>query len=175
MSLIVGCLPPEPYYSRVESIWDAIADECGDNGIVNPYPHFTLYHLGAGDAEAVEATVRDAVAETDPFGVRTGGLGVFSGHHVYMPVTHSERLDRLHRTVVSALETHGPAPTAYYDPGNWFPHIALATGIDGRRVPEIVEFLLDYDLEWEFTVDTVAITHRPEDADQHELVGTVEF
>lgn len=45
MDVIVGATLPEPYYSDVEDVWAAIAEEFGTNGVSNPYPHVTLYGL----------------------------------------------------------------------------------------------------------------------------------
>lgn len=178
MDVIVGPTLPEPYYSDVEDTWAAIAEEFGTNGISNPIPHFTLYGLdGNVDLEALEAALGDTVAGTDPFTLRTDGLGVFPGDHVWIPVARSGALDRLHRAVVDTVTAHGSAPTPYYEPDRWFPHIGLALGFDSDTVGEIVGFLREreYDFSREFTVDNVEITSRPDGAAEFERVAAIEF
>jgi 2'-5' RNA ligase len=178
MTVIVGPTLPEPYYSDVEDAWEAIAEEFGTNGISNPIPHFTLYGLELEtDLDTLEAALRDTVAGTDPFPLRTDGLGVFPGDHVWIPVARSRALDRLHREVVDTATEHGSAPTPYYEPDRWFPHIGLALGFDSDTVGDIVGFLREREDDFgrEFTVDNVEITYRPDDAEAFERVASIDF
>lgn len=176
MSVIVGPLLPEPHYGRVEAMWGAVADEFGANGVTNPHPHFTLYGLAAdADLDAVEAAVARVAADHDPFAVHTDGLGIFPGHHVWLPVAKSPALLDLHRDAVRALDGLAAPPTPYYEPERWFPHVALALRLDRERAGAVASFLLANDLEWSFEVDTVAVTRPPPGADEHELVATVEL
>ena len=174
MTAIVGPTLPDPYCSQVEEVWADIAAEFGENGISNPYPHFTLYGLDDDVAtDAVERAVADVAASHDPFTVHADGLGVFPGHHVYVPVAKSERLMDLHRAVVDALAPLGSAPTPFYEPHRWFPHVALAIQVDDERVGEVVSFLLERDFAWEFTVDNVEVTRPPEPGAGYERVASV--
>lgn len=176
--LIVGPTLPEPYYSDVETVWDAIEAEFGDHGVSNPVPHFTLYGLdGAADIDALAAELETVLSDWDPFEVRTDGLGIFPGDHVWIPVAKSPHLTSLHEDVVAVAREFGTAPTPYYEPHRWFPHVALALGFESTRVGDVVRYLRtsDYDFERQFTVDNVEITYRPEGADEFERVASIPF
>lgn len=175
MSTIIGPTLPGPYYESVESVWKEIAEEFGDNGISNPIPHFTLYGLDEVNVDALEEALREVAADHEPFTVRTDGLGIFPGNHVYVPVARSAELAALHRDVVRATGRLGTAPTPYYEPGQWFPHIALAVEIDDDRTGDLVHHLLDRDFVWEFTVDNVEVTRLPSEGAEYELVSGVEL
>lgn len=185
MAIIVGPTLPEPYFERVERLWDDLADRFGIDRYVNPYPHVTLYGLAeTADVTAVEDAAERVAARHSPFTVRTDGLGVFPGAHVYVPVAKSPALLDLHRDAVEALSPLGDAPTDYYEPERWFPHVGLALSLDADLAGEVVGDLLDrgFDWEddgvegggptdWEFTVDNLSITRPPADGGGHELVA----
>jgi hypothetical protein len=46
--------------------------------------------------------------------------------------------------------------------------------VDDDRAGDIVTFLLDRDLEWDFTVDTVTVTHVRSSGEEAEVVATVD-
>lgn len=175
MSIIVGPTLPEPYYSTVEQVWADLDAEFGFGDMVNPYPHFTLYSLDDAGPEAVERVVEEVAANHDPFNVRTDGIGVFPGHHAYIPVTHSQALGDLHHELVDELRTLGDPMMPFYEPDSWFPHVGLALGVDDEEIGEVVSFLMDYDFSWEFTVDNVDVEYRGEEMDEFERVASVEL
>ena len=175
MSIIVGPTLPEPYYSTVEDVWAALDSEFGFGDMVNPYPHFTLYGLDDADPDAVERVVEGVVANHDPFPVRTDGLGVFPGNHVYIPVTHSLALGDLHHELVDELRTLGDPMMPFYEPDSWFPHVGLALSVDDEQVGDVVSFLVDYDFAWEFTVDNVEVEYLTDGGEQFERVASVDL
>jgi hypothetical protein len=151
--IIVGPTLPEPYYSDVEAVWSEIAEEFGHHGVSNPIPHFTLYGLdGTADIDALEGALETALGDWDPFEVRTDGLGIFPGDHVWIPVAKSPSLTTLQQDVVEVAQ-------------------------ESQRVGDIVRFLrtFDFDFERQFTVDNVEITHRPAGAEEFERVASVPF
>ncbi len=174
MPTIVGPTLPEPQYSTVRSIRAELVDRFGVDEYVNPFPHFTLYVLDDdADTAAVIDAVERAVADHDPLGVHTDGVGLFPGNVVWLPVAKSPALTALHQDVVDAVADLGTPPVPYYRPHRWFPHVGFALGIDDELAGRIAEFLLDYDLEWDFTVDNVTVTRPPEDGEQYERAATV--
>jgi 2'-5' RNA ligase len=189
MAIIVGPTLPEPYFERVERVWDHLVERFGIDRYVNPYPHVTLYGLsGTADVAAVEDAVERVAARHSPFTVRADGLGVFPGAHVYVPVAKSPALLNLHRDAVEATAPLGEAPTDYYEPDGWFPHVGLALSLDADLAGEVVGDLLarEFDrtggdatgggwTDWEFTVDNLSITRPPADGGEHELVAHVDL
>jgi 2'-5' RNA ligase len=175
VSIIVGPTLPEPYYSTVEDVWADLDAEFGFGEMVNPYPHFTLYGLDDADPEAVERVVEDVAEAHDPVAVRTDGIGVFPGNHVYVPVTHSRALGDLHHKLVGELRALGEPLMPFYEPDSWFPHVGLALGVEDERVGDVVSFLLEYDFAWEFTVDNVEVEYRADGAERFDRVASVDL
>ncbi len=175
MPTMIGPTLPDRYYQSVESIWDDLEAEFGVPRPGNPYPHFSFYLLEDASPPAIESAVADVATEHSPVTVHTDGIGVFPGDHVWLPVSRSPEMAALHRDVVDAVSGLGTAPTPYYEPHRWFPHVAFALGVNAELAGEIVTFLLDYDLDWEFTVDNVSLTRPPTPGDDHELVASIDL
>lgn len=190
MAVIVGPTLPEPHSERVERVWDDLVDRFGIDRYANPHPHVTLYGLAeTADVAAVADAVERVAARHSPFTVRADGLGVFPGAHVYVPVAKSPALLDLHRDAVEALAPLGDAPTDFYEPERWFPHVGLALSLDADLAGEVVGDLLDREFDpeggegpaggewadWEFTVDNVSVTRPPADGDEHELVARADL
>jgi 2'-5' RNA ligase len=173
---IIGCTLPEPYSSTVESIRDELVDEFGVDEYANPFPHFTLYALDEDvDVQAVATAIEEAAEDHAPFSVHTDGIGLFPQNVVWLPVAKSPQLTAFQSDVVQAVEDIGTPPVPYYEPHRWFPHVGFAVGESDEQTGEIVEFLLDYDLEWDVTVDTVTITRPPDDGETYEQLASVDL
>ena len=176
MPTIIGCTLPDPYYSRIESIREELVETFGVDEYVNPFPHFTLFPLPEDvDVSKVVTAVENATEPQEPFSVHTDGVGVFPKNAVWLPVAKSPELTAFHSTVVDSVEQFGPPPVAYSKPYRWFPHVGFALADDSEQASDIVEFLLDYDLEWDFTVDNVTITRPPAEGEKYEKLATVDL
>lgn len=174
MPTIIGPTLPDPYYSTVESIRGDIVDAFGVEAYPNPFPHFTLYPLDDDvDTAAVRAAVEEVVKDHGPLSAHTDGVGVFPGNAVWLPVAKSPELASLHADVVAAVDDLGTAPMPYYEPHRWFPHVGFALGLTDDQTGDVLRFLLDYDLEWDFTVDNVTVTRPPPGGDEFEVVASV--
>lgn len=173
MPTIIGCLLPDPYYSTVESIREQLVVEFGVEEYVNPVPHYTLFPLeGDVDVGAVESALEEAIENHSPVSVHTDGVGAFPGNAVWLPVAKSPELTALHAEVVSAVEHLGEPPVPYYRPHRWFPHVGFALGLDDALAVDVVEFLLDYDLEWDCIASEVTITRPPAEGTRYEQVAS---
>ena len=174
MSTIVGCPLPEPYDGRVESIREELVAAFGVEGYPNSFPQFTLCALPEDvEIPLVVGAVERAVDNRSPMMVHTDGIGVFPQGVVWLPVAKSPELAVLQSAVVRELEE--PAPVPYYEPGRWFPHVGFAgTGSDGQT-GAIVEFLLEYDLDWEFTVEEITITCPPAEGELREQLTAIDI
>lgn len=176
MPTIIGCTLPEPQYSTVKSIREDLVERFGVDEYANPFPHFTLYPLPTDvDTDTVATSIREVAADQDPFDVYTDGVGLFPQNVVWLPVAKSPELTRFQSEVVEAVNEFGPPPVPFYEPHRWFPHVGFAFADDAAKTTAIAEFLLDYDLDWQFTVDTVSITRPPEDGELYETVATVDL
>lgn len=176
MPTIIGCTLPDPYYSTVESIREELVEMFGVDEYANLFPHFTLYPLDDDvTITAVETAVEEAAEEQSPFTVHTDGIGLFRHNVVWLPVAKSPELTAFQSAVVQAVEDLGTPPVPYYEPHRWFPHVGFAVGEDSEQAGDIVEFLLDYDLEWDFTVDNITITRPPADGEKYEMMASIDL
>ena len=176
MPTIIGCTLPDPYYSTVQSIRAELVETFGVDEYANPFPHFTLYLLNDGvDIEAVVTAVEEATEEQTPFSVHTDGIGLFPQNVVWLPVAKSPELTALQSDVAQAVENFGPPPVPYYEPQRWLPHVGFAVGEDDEQTGDIVEFLLDYNFDWDFTVDNITITRPPADGEKYEVMASVDL
>lgn len=81
----------------------------------------------------------------------------------------------LQSDVVQAVEQFGTPRLPYYEPHRWFPHVGFAVGDDQEQASAIVEYLLDYDFEWDFTVDNITITRPPAEGEQYEILASIDL
>lgn len=176
MPTIIGCTLPDPYYSTVESIRADLVETFGVDEYANPSPHFTLYPLAEGvDASAVRTALEPVAAEHDPVTVHTDGIGLFPQLPVWLPVAKAPALTDLQSAVVEAVEHLGPPPVPFYEPHRWFPHVGFAVADDPDQAGDIVRFLLEYDLDWAFTVDNITIMQPPADGGQYEIQAAIDL
>lgn len=174
MPTIVGCPLPKPYDGRVESIREELVAAFGVEEYPNPFPHFTLYALPEDiEIPPVVGAVERAIDDRSPVTVHTDGIGVFPQGVVWLPVAKSPELAALQSAVVRELEE--PAPVPYYEPGRWFPHVGFAGTESDGQTGAIVEFLLEYDLDWEFTVEEITVTRPPAEGAPHERLATIDI
>jgi 2'-5' RNA ligase len=172
VATIIGCELPDPYFERVASARADVVAEFGVDEYANPFPHFTLAALPEdADAAAVAHAVEAVTEDQPPFAVQTDGLGVFPQHVVWLPVAKSPDLAAFHAETAAAVEDFGTPPVPYYQPHRWFPHVGFGVADDAAEAGAIVEYLLDYDFDWSFTVDTVTVTRPPEPGEQYEKLA----
>jgi 2'-5' RNA ligase len=160
MQGVVSLLDDE-HYKRIEDVWEELSRTFGVRGIyATPFPHFTYQVSEVYDPARVQAALHKIAAGTEPFSVRTGGLGVFTAAKpvLYMPIVRSPALERLHAAVWQQL---GDAPQGcaarYYEPDMWLPHVTLAHGdIDSDRLAEIVRLLSRRNFHWEIEVNNLS-------------------
>ncbi len=154
-------LLPEPYYARVESIWDELERAHGLRGTrVIPYPHFCWEIAEDYDFAVLEGMLRHLAREITPFTVRTAGLGLFTGERpvVYVPVIKNAELVRLQARVWDSVGATGSGRSPLYAPDCWMPHVMLACeDADRGRLGPLIERLAWTDFSWEFRVDHFAV------------------
>jgi 2'-5' RNA ligase len=159
-------LLPEPYYTRVTSIWSHLEDRCDLDGIkVTPFPHFSWQIGESYSSEALEQTMRKISAETRPFTIRTTGLGIFTGNKpvIYIPVVKSPSLVNLHQKIWYAFFPIGKGIAEYYNPELWIPHISLAyDDVNPECIGSAIQEISSDSYNWEMTIDNIAFISEPE-------------
>ena len=160
MQGVVSLLDDE-HYKQIEGVWEELSQKFGVRGIyATPFPHFTYQVSEEYDPKAVESALQRIAAQSEPFVVRTGGLGVFTAAKpvLYVPVVRAPALDRLHAEIWRLLGgTPEGGAAQYYAPDMWLPHITLAHGdIDADQLAEVVRLLVRRNFHWEMEVNNLS-------------------
>ena len=165
---------------RVESLWRELADECGLVGIrATPIPHFSWQVAADYNLARLEEELKKIASMVKPFMVRTTGLILFTGEKpvIAISVVRDAKLTEIHRMVWNRLESVSDAPSQFYAPEYWTPHISLAHGdLIPERLTCSMQRLAARTLNWEFTIDNLAFLYQPEGEtctlQQHFELGT---
>ena len=165
MHAVVSLLP-QPYYARLESIWDDLEQSLGLRGYhFAPYPHFTWQGGQGYDPERLRAVLESLAGQTAPFPVRTNGLGLFTGEQpvIFIPLVKTAELTALHRKIWQALEPAGSGFSSYYHPDNWVPHISLAfLDVTPANIGALMERLAFHSYNWNMQIENFAFLNQPE-------------
>ena len=152
------------HYQLVEDLWAGLAREFAVSGIyVQPYPHVSYQVATHFNVKSLELALRRFAASKTSFQVRTSGLGIFPGPQpvLYIPVVRSPELTQFHGALWQEISSTGSGFLDYYHPAHWVPHITIGIG-DMKKgdLSQIVRFLAERDLNWEITVDNIALVHN---------------
>lgn len=161
---LVSLLDKE-HYALVEEIWQELEGDCGLRGIhVTPLPHFSWQIAEDYDWDALKIALGELVAGIQPFTIYTGGLALFTGESpvVYIPVVRTRQLSELHEIIWERLTPLSRAPSLYYAPDFWMPHISLAyNDIDPQKLTCLMEKLAFRAFHWEIEIDNLTLIYEP--------------
>jgi 2'-5' RNA ligase len=99
-------------------------------------PHVTLAISGDGEAmRALGPDLAELVRMSGPQVLPLGAVGLFPGADppLYLAVTPTERLLRLHAEVDDLLRERRIETAALYRPGTWVPHCTVAMSVPEER------------------------------------------
>lgn len=166
MHAIVSLLEA-PAYSRIEAIWRVLEVNCGLKGIkATPYPHFSWHVANRYDLSALGITLQQIAARSEPFVIRTAGLGLFTGQDpiIYVVIVKNDALIRFHERVWQKVDECAEGPNPLYAPSAWVPHVTLAHGdVTREKLACAVEELAYYPLDWEVKIDNISMVYQTGD------------
>jgi len=152
------------HYQLVTDLWAELARKFAVSGVyVTPYPHFSYQVARRYDVESLEPALRRFAASKTAFKVRVGGLGIFTGSHpvLYIPVVRSPELTQFHEALWQEILSTASGIEDYYHPSHWTPHITIGIGdMNKDNLSQIVRFLAERELNWEITVDNIALIYH---------------
>lgn len=106
------------------------------------HPHLSYAVLLEWDLDRVRSAVAD-LGDAGPFGVSCHGTVVFPrGSAALAPSIPAHVAERQER-VTAALAGTGAVVHHNYDPGQWVPHISVATRAPGPALPVVVKEIAD--------------------------------
>ena len=127
---------------EVRSIWDRlVAQGLEADFWVTPIPHMT-YHVAEAYRDNMVENLGSLSLETQPFMIRTAGLGMFPGQNpvIYLPVVRSEMVDRVHGRIWASMEQTADGANELYSPSFWVPHITIGQ-VEGPRAAMVYELM----------------------------------
>ena len=158
----------EPYYEKVQIIWEGLETHFGMKGVqITPFPHFS-WQIGQYYAEdRLFGVMQKLSREIAPFTVHTTGLGMFSGTKpvIFIPVIKSLKLVKTHERLWKKLKEVGEGLSPYYHPLQWVPHISLVyEDLNEENVGEIMKWLSIETYKWSFEVNNLSYIYEPDGA-----------
>ncbi|HEX9029692.1 MAG TPA: 2'-5' RNA ligase family protein [Anaerolineales bacterium] len=163
MYAIVSLLD-EQHNNQMLELWQGLEAECGLAGVaLTPLPHFSWHIAAEYDLKRLETALAVLAAGSQPFTVRTTGLGFFTGASpvVFIPVVKDRTISRYHQQVWDLVLPAAMGPSDHYAPEVWVPHITLAYGdVDAARLGCAMEKLAFQPFSWEIPVDHLALVYQ---------------
>lgn len=157
----VVALLDEPHTRLVERLWSDLAERFGVQPVAaRPLPHLSLHVASRYDVPAVRRALRPLAATSAPVSVRATGLGVFAGPPavIYVPVVRDRSLNDLHARLWPVVNPLAAAPSDYYAPDRWLPHLTLAfEPLPPAEVGRLVAHLLAQPPDWKIRLDRLAV------------------
>lgn len=162
--IAVTSLLDQSHSERVTELTELLDQKFGLNEVkMTPYPHLTLLTAEIPDMEELQQYLDQTSRETEPFTIRTTGLGVFPGEKpvIYIPVLRTAQLNQLHASLHRDISEMSSEMGIYYNPNMWLPHISLALGDTTPEVlGPVLTFLSNYNFNWEIMLDNLTILQK---------------
>jgi len=132
--------------ARVRRYWEAVRLQTGNTYLesVGSRPHVTVGVFTDIDTGRACGLLREAAANLAVFPLRFQSVGVFTYPKAWVwlaPVVTAALLD-LHASLHAAFAFCGGEASAYYRPGAWVPHCAVATTPDIGALGPAMQTLL---------------------------------
>jgi 2'-5' RNA ligase len=147
--------------NQLAQCWRMLEERCGLKGKNTAMPpHFTWQVVERYDLTQFEPLVRALAWATEPFTIRTSGLGIFSGRSpiLYVQIIKDAHLLHLHEQIWRYSQCCAIRPSPYYTPANWVPHITLFSGeTTAESFSCAVDAVTFEPFEWEIRVDNLAL------------------
>ena len=155
----IASLLDQPATKRVEKLWQELESRCGLVGVkVTPFPHFSWQVTEGYDLPRLEATLQKFTRQTQPFTIRTAGLGIFTGKNpiVYVPIVKDGSLMHFHAQLWERTKGIAINPALYYAPDRWVPHITLAyNDVQRDNLNCALQSLVFESFDWEIQIDNL--------------------
>ncbi len=162
MDGIVSLLDDE-HYQIVEDLWAELEREFSVRGVyVTPYPHLSYQVASHYNLEQLTPILQETAARSQPFRLRTSGLGIFTGPHpvLYISLARSPQLTQFHRALWPEISRSGSGIQDYYHPDAWMPHITIGFGdLNADVLGKIVSYLNERNFSWDISVDNIALIY----------------
>lgn len=162
---------------QVRELWQEIDGRFHiSNPLVTFAPHFSYHIAESYDVAKVASVLREVAQQTAVFTVAATGIGIFPGADpvVYIPIARNAALAALQETLWTAVNPISQAPSAYYQPPNWLPHITL---VQSAKSPidlgPLVKWLHRQSISWEIRVSSIGFAQTSNGRSQVKLTQSL--
>jgi len=163
----IASLLDKPATDQVKTLWRELETRCGLIGVkVTPFPHFSWQVTEGYDLPRLETTLQKIARRSQPFTVRTAGLGLFTGENpiVYIPIVKDEALMRFHTMLWKSTQGIAIRAAPYYTPDQWVPHITLAfNDLQRGNLDCAMQFLAFQSFDREIQIDNLVFVAQAVD------------
>jgi hypothetical protein len=151
----------EEHQLAVWELWGDIEREFGVKISDAHVPHFS-YHVATVYLQPTLEEVLAAIsATTAPVQTASFFVGVINAPPplFFLPLVRTDPLSALHRRLWAEVDSIATRPMDRYAPERWFATVNLAPDLERDISRQLLPFLLERNLAWEITVDSVCILH----------------
>jgi hypothetical protein len=150
----------EASHATVEMLWESLRREFGvAPPFKTPIPHFTYHAAQEYDWMRLRDALYHVARDHEPFVVRTGGLGLFTGNRivVHVPLVRTPAMNAIQRDLWRDLHGVGQGVLPFYASDCWIPHVTLAHGVSPEQLSGIVAWLAERSFAWEVQVTKLTL------------------
>jgi len=125
----IAVIPPDPIFQDAQELKEHFASVYDSKASLNSPPHITLhmpFKLSDKKVEKLIKTLSDLSTEHGSFELEFNGFKAFQPRVIFMSVTKQERLNRLQKSVQTAMKTKLNVFNANYQERPFHPHLTLA-------------------------------------------------
>ena len=124
-------------------------------------PHISWQGAEEYVLEEAHSELARLASRYEPFFVRSGGLGLFTGKEpiLYLNLSRSPRLAALHQDLWVSLKPSAKIPNHKFSPETWIPHISLyyADEITSKKLAYGLEKMMGKNFEFEISINTISM------------------
>ena len=146
MALAVCLLFDAPSDRRVRELWSRLEGEGVSTLATHTHrrhhPHLSYAVLRSWDQERVQEALCSLPA-ADPFSVTAHGTLLFPRGRAALALSTAADVGARQVDVVTAAEATGAELHRHYRPGQWVPHVSVATRVHGCHIPTVVRMIAD--------------------------------
>lgn len=131
--LVLQLALPAEFRREVSNAWERLGETLEIQGVASTQgvPHLSLLSFKGIDASQAVNGLNSALQSAPTISIKLSHIGVFCGAEnvLFIAATPSIELLNFQRNLYAAVESIGATHESFMQPGNFVPHVTLATGL----------------------------------------------
>jgi len=145
-------------------LWEIIGRIFHETGTpLTILPHLSWHVAAHYDQDLLDKYLRRLAGKIGPVPLNVVGVGVFSGKNpvIYLPVTKTPVIARLHHLLWTELGAISTEVNPNYDPMVWIPHVSLSIGEVNREVIcKVVTEMAFLSMDFQLVATNIAVLYK---------------